>query len=182
MAWGRAVVAVGVAALGLLAVDPAVHRGAAQAASCAVWSVSNEDDVTAHNLTASACSSAADDSTAVGFQCTDRPQLRYYPMTDDPTLHLTRGMRVAVTFGVDPDSVVETMRYDEANGVFSATIKNGDPVLVLLQSGGPLVVSSDALGSHTFRLLGSTAAIGTVLARCGRHLPKGPVPPPAVSQ
>jgi|GEM_PF-6566969 len=177
MAWGRVIGLGGVAALGLVIAGPVAPVPVARAASCAVWAVSMEDDTTSKNLTASACSSSADDTTAVGFQCTDRPQLRYYPGDDAPD-HLTKGMRVSMTFAVDPDSVVETMRYDEASGAFYAKIGNADPVFALLQTGGPLVVSSDLLGSHTFRLLGSTAALTTIMARCGRPLPNPPMPAP----
>ena len=164
-----------VLALGLNAAAPVMPAGTAVAMAaggqCAIWSVALEDDTTSKNLTASACSSTADDSAAVGFQCPGRPQLRYYPGDTAPE-HLAHGKRVTLTFAVDQDSVAETMRYDEVNGVFWTTIGDNDPVFRLLQSGGPLTVTGDTLGTHTFRLLGSTAAISTVMERCGRHWPR----------
>lgn len=162
------------ACFGLL--PPAMHlAGTAQAVSCAVWSADPEDDFNSTNLTASACSSTADDSAAVGVQCPGTPQLRYYPGDDAPA-NLVEGSKAVVTFAVDPDSVKKTMRYDNLNGVFFVKIKPRDPVFALLQSGGPLVVSGDALGSHKFRLLGSTKAIATVLAGCGVKLDSGAAP------
>ncbi|MDR3475787.1 MAG: hypothetical protein P4M09_29430 [Devosia sp.] len=154
--------------------------GAALAqSSCVIWSAADEDDSTATNLTASACSSTADDSTAIGFQCPDKPQLRYYP-SDDAASQLRKGTRAAVTFAVGDATVAKTMRYDDLNGVLWVTIRPKDPVMDLLRLGGPLVVSGDAVGSHTFRLLGSTAAIASVLTQCG-HQPGAALKPPAAN-
>jgi hypothetical protein len=147
-----------------------LNSTASAQSSCAVWSTAGEDDLGTTNLTASACSSTADDSTAIGFQCPGKPQLRYYPSADVAS-QLRKGTRALLTFAVGDATVARTMRYDDLNGVLWASIKPKDPVLDLLRSGGPLIVSGDAVGSHTFRLLGSTAAIASVLAQCGHHQP-----------
>ncbi|MEO8883507.1 MAG: hypothetical protein ABI377_08880, partial [Devosia sp.] len=118
------------------------------------------------NLTATACSSTADDSTAIGIQCPDKPQIRYYPGGDAPAAIANR-TSVAMTFAVGDDGTIKTMRYDALNGVFSAPISATDSVLSLLASGGPLDVTSDLLGTHRFRLVGSTTAIGAVFTACG---------------
>jgi len=165
-AFALAVLVLGSASLGPLAtVAPALAQSA-----CMRWNAAGEQDfsrarVSKTNLTATACSSTTDDSTAVGVQCPGRPQIRYYPGGDAPAAIANR-TSVAMTFAVGDDATVKTMRYDALNGVFSAPISATDPVLSLLVSGGPLDVTSDLLGAHRFRLIGSTTAIGAVFAAC----------------
>jgi hypothetical protein len=149
---------------------------------CAVWSAAAEDDGDANNLTATACASTADDATAIGIQCPSAGQVRYYPQADDLPKGIKRGSKETLDFGVDLDHVTKVMNYDDANGVFFSALKKSEPLLTLLQSGGPLIVSSADLGSHTFRLLGSTAAMQLVFDGCD-HPPKAaPVPVPDLPQ
>jgi len=166
------VLALAVLVVGQAATVPLVMATPALAQSaCMRWNAASEQDfssakVSKTNLTATACSSTADDSTAIGVQCPGRPQIRYYPGGDAPT-GIASKTSVAMTFAVGDDGTIKTMRYDALNGVFSAPISAADPVLSMLVSGGPLDVTSDLLGAHTFRLIGSTTAIGAVFAGCG---------------
>lgn len=145
--------------------------------NCAVWSTYNEQDGKASNLTATACSSTQDDSSAVGFQCSARrPQLRYYP-GEGAQQQLANNADMTVTFAVGDDTLPKLMHYDGTSGAFFVNIGKTDPALQMLQSGGPLDVSSDTLGTHRFRLLGSTAAIAAVMGRCGVKNYIGPPPP-----
>jgi hypothetical protein len=165
------VMALAVLVTGQAAVLPLVVATPAMAQSaCMRWNAAGEQDfssakVSKTNLTATACSSTADDSTAIGVQCPGRPQIRYYPSGDAPA-GIANKTSVAMTFAVGDDANVKTMRYDALNGVFSASMSAADPVLSLLVSGGPLDVTSDLLGTHRFRLIGSTTAIGAVFAGC----------------
>ena len=166
------VLALTVLVVGQAAVMPLVAATPAMAQSaCMRWNAAGEQDfssakVSKTNLTATACSSNADDSTAIGVQCAGRPQIRYYPGGDAPAA-IANKTNIAMTFAVGDDGTIKTMRYDALNGVFSAPMSSTDPVLSLLVSGGPLDVTSDLLGTHRFRLIGSTTAIGAVFAGCG---------------
>ena len=165
----------GLSAPGLMMGLPAYAQS-----NCAVWSTYNEQDGKASSLTATACSSNQDDSSAVGFQCSaKRPQLRYYP-GEGAQQHLANNADMTVTFAVGDDTLPKLMHYDGTSGVFFVNIGRTDPALQMLQSGGPLDVSSDTLGTHRFRLLGSTAAIAAVMGKCGVKNYIGPPPPAPV--
>lgn len=160
---------------------PVAGTGPAEAqisGNCQIWTTSQEDDgAGGTHLTASACAAAADDSTAIGVQCPRQPQIRFYP-NDQMQATITRDNAVLpVDFSVGDDTVTKPMRYDLANGVFWATVRASDHLFDLLQSGGPLDASNDVLGTHRFRLVGSTGSIGMVLAACRQKLkPLPPVP------
>jgi hypothetical protein len=142
-----------------------------------VWSTYDEQDGKATNLTATACASTDDDSSALGVQCSaKKPQVRYYPDSEAQEQLPDRTL-LAASFAVGDDSISKSMRYDRASGAFSVAVKNNDPLLQMLQSGGPLDVTSAPLGTHRFRLLGSTAAIAAVMGKCGVTNYIGPPPP-----
>jgi hypothetical protein len=150
---------------------------AASAASCAIWSTYTEQDGKAANLTATACAATADDSSAVGVQCIGKkPQIRYYPGDGAQPL-VSDGKKLTITFAVGDQSLDKTMRYDGSAGAFTAPMSTSDPLLQMLQGGGPLDLSTDLLGPHRFRLLGSTAAIAAVLGGCHIKSYIGPPPP-----
>jgi hypothetical protein len=158
--------------LTLITVLPARAEGA-----CTTWSTYEEQGTNGSHLTAVACSSTADDSSVVGLQCIGkRPVLRYYP-GNFAQQRLTRRARIDVTFAVGDDGYVKSMLYDPVDGVFSATISKTDPVLGLLQSGGPLDLGTDILGTHRFRLIGSNAAVAVVMQGCGVKDYLAPPPP-----
>jgi hypothetical protein len=173
--FGQAFLVVAAMAGAFPAVQPVEAAPGLAQTSCSVWGTFDEDDGAASNLTAFACGAVADDSTAIGVQCpAGKPQVRYYPTSDDAEA-LRKNARVTMTFTVGDAAVQKTMRFDAANGVFWASFRPKDPLVSLLISGGPLDVSSNVLGTHRFRLVGSTAAIATVLAACKVHID---VPPP----
>jgi hypothetical protein len=174
------VLALAALVIGQAAIAPfAVTSPALAQSACMRWNAAGEDDfsgarVSKSNLTATACASTADDSTAIGVQCPGKPQIRYYPGGDAPAA-IANKASVAMTFAVGEDATVKTMRYDALNGVFFAPMSASDPILSLLVSGGPLDVTSDLLGTHRFRLIGSTTAIGAVFAAC--HVSAGVLTP-----
>jgi len=156
----------------LLAVSPARADGA-----CTTWSTYEEQDVKGSHLTAYACSSTPDDSSVMGLQCIGKkPVLRYYP-GNFAQQQLTRSARIDVTFAVGDDGFIKSMLYDPVDGVFSVPVSKTDPVLGLIQSGGPLDLSTLILGTHRFRLIGSNAAVATVMHACGVKDYLAPPPP-----
>ena len=131
--------------------------------ACTTWTTYEEQDVKGSHLTAYACSSTPDDSSVMGLQCIGKkPVLRYYP-GNFAQQQLTRSARIDVTFAVGDDGFIKSMLYDPVDGVFSVPVSKTDPVLGLIQSGGPLDLSTLILGTHRFRLIGSNAAVATVI-------------------
>src|SRR6185312_586204 len=156
----------------VLATAPARADGA-----CTTWSTYEEQDAKAANLTAIACSSTKDDSSVLGLQCHGKkPELRYYP-GDFAQATIRNNTWLSVTLAVGDEGIIKTMRYNGLDGVFSVTISKTDSVLGLLQSGGPLDLTSATLGTHRFRLIGSNAAVAKVMQGCGIKDYLAPPPP-----
>ena len=157
----------------LVVPSPAFAQG-----NCAVWSTYTEQDGKDSNLTATACASTEDDSAAIGVQCNAKkqPVIRFYP-GDGQQDQIHKG-GLDFTFAVGDQGTIKTMRWNDDDGAFAVVIGRNDVLLQMFQSGGPMDVSTLILGSHRFRLLGSTAAIAAVFGQCGLKKYIGPPPPP----
>lgn len=154
-------IAAGAAAM-LLAARPSA------AASCNGWSAKMEDDEGGKVLTASVCGGPKGDAYLM-LTCFDNPILSY-------DLGAAGGQGEpdasgSFDFKADGKTVTKTLRLEEMYNYLVADLAKADPLLDLLRGKGNLSVSAAKYGEISFPLKGSSAAIGKVLAQCGKSRP-----------
>ncbi|WP_246676068.1 hypothetical protein [Mesorhizobium sp. B2-5-4] len=158
----RYVVAAGALAA-LLGAQPAF------AASCG-WSAKMEEDEGGSVLTASVCGGPKGDAYLM-LNCYDKPVLSYDLGASGQELE--PGTSGAFDFKADGKTVTKTLRLEAMYNYFVVDLAKADPLLDLLRSKGDVSVSAAKYGAINFPLKGSSAAIGKVLAQCGKAKPAG---------
>lgn len=141
----------------------------AAAELCDAWHASMQEDEGGSVLTANACAQGDDTTPGLTVQCFDKVNIRYDLGEKEPVA-LQPGMTARFTFRSGTTVVTEKFDYEDMDAMFAAYVPQTDPLLVLLRSGDRVTVT-DAAGKfrpHGFSLSGSTAAIGKVLAECGK--------------
>jgi hypothetical protein len=147
---------------------PAITPVAA-AETCDAWDASMQEDEGGSVLTANACAGGDDNTPGLTIQCFDKVNIRYDLGEQEPVA-LQPGMTARFTFTSGAKTVTEKFDYEDMDGMFAAYLPQTNPLLALLRSGDRVTVT-DAAGKfrpHDFSLSGSTAAIGKVLAGCGK--------------
>jgi hypothetical protein len=78
------------------------------------------------------------------------------------------GSEADFTFENESTQVKKHMQYEDMDGAFAAYFPPADPIVTLLKTGDEVFVSDSTgnLPAQTFRLKGSSKAIGTVLKSC----------------
>lgn len=151
------------AVLALLAGQPAL------AASCG-WSAGMEEDEGGSVLTASVCGGPKGDAHLM-LTCFAKPVLSYD--LGDAGQQPEPGIRASFEFKAGGKTVNKTLQLEAMYNYFTLDLTRGDPLLGLLRSKGEITISSDRYGVNSFPLAGSGAAIGKVLAQCGKAKPAG---------
>ncbi|MBZ9994346.1 hypothetical protein [Mesorhizobium sp. BH1-1-4] len=138
------------------------------AASCGGWSAKMEEDEGGSVLTASVCGGPKGDAYLM-LNCYDKPVLSYDLGTSGQQLE--PGASGVFDFKADGKTLTRTLQLEEMYGYFVVNLAKADPLLDLLRSKGDVSVSAEKYGSISFALKGSSAAIGKVLAQCGKAKP-----------
>lgn len=143
----------------LQAVQPAL------AASCGGWSAEMEEDEGGSVLTASVCGGPKGDAHLM-LACFDTPVLSY----DLGAIgqQLEPGISGSFDFKADGKTVTKTLQLEAMYNYFVVNLAKADPLLDLLRGKGDVLVSAAKYGQTSFPLKGSSAAIGKVLAQCGK--------------
>ncbi|WP_292148326.1 hypothetical protein [Mesorhizobium sp.] len=82
---------------------------------------------------------------------------------------LEPGISGSFTFKAGDKSLTKKLELEAMYNYFAAELSGpADPLLSLLRGKGDVTVSADKYGAATFPLKGSGAAIGKVLAECGK--------------
>lgn len=149
------------AAVALLAARPAF------AASCGGWSAEMEEDEGGSVLTARVCGPKGD--AQLKLTCFDKPVLSYD--LGDTGQQLEEGISGAFDFKANGKTVTKTLQLEAMYNYFVVDLARADPLLDLLRGKGDVSVSSAKYGQSSFPLKGSSAAIGKVLAQCGKAKP-----------
>ncbi|WP_246680673.1 hypothetical protein [Mesorhizobium sp. B3-1-9] len=137
----------------------------AHAASCA-WSAKMEEDEGGSVMTASVCGGPKGDAYLM-LACFDKPVLSYDLGAGGGQLE--PGISGSFTFKAGGKSVTKKLVLEAMYNYFTADLSGpSDPLLALLRGKGEVAVSDDKYGEISFPLKGSGAAIGKVLAACGR--------------
>ncbi|MDX8466021.1 hypothetical protein RFM26_10050 [Mesorhizobium sp. VK23B] len=137
----------------------------AHAASCA-WSAKMEEDEGGSVMMASVCGGPKGDANLM-LACFDRPVLSYDLGAAGGQLE--PGIRGSFTFKAGGKSVTKKLVLEAMYNYFTTDLSGpADPLLALLRGKGEVRVSADKYGEVSFPLAGSSAAIGTVLAECGK--------------
>ncbi|WP_245470621.1 hypothetical protein [Mesorhizobium sp. M2C.T.Ca.TU.002.02.1.1] len=137
----------------------------AHAAPCA-WSAQMEEDEGGSVLTASVCGGPKGDAHLI-LACFDRPVLSYDLGTAGGQLE--PGTKGSFTFKAAGKSVTKRLVLEAMYNYFTADLSGpSDPLLALLRGKGEVAVSADKYGRMSFPLKGAGAAIGKVLAECGK--------------
>ena len=157
----RYLIVVGVVAA-LQAVQPAF------AASCGGWSAEMEEDEGGSVLTASVCGGPKGDARLM-LACFDTPVLSYDLGATGQQLE--PGISGAFDFKADGKTVTKTLQLEAMYNYFTLQLPKADPLLDLLRGKGDVLVSAAKYGENSFPLKGSSAAIGKVLAQCGKAAP-----------
>jgi hypothetical protein len=138
------------------------------AASCGGWSAKMEEDEGGKVLTASVCGGPKGDAYLM-LSCFDTPVLSYdlgaTGQQPEP------GVSGAFDFKADGKTVTKTLQLEEMYNYFVVNLAKADPLLDLLRGKGEVSVSAAKYGQTSFPLKGSSAAIGKVLAQCGKAKP-----------
>lgn len=145
----------------LLGVQPVL------AASCG-WSAKMEEDEGGSVLTASVCGGPKGDAHLM-LACFDNPVLSYD--LGDSGQQLEPGISGEFDFKADGKTVTKTLQLEAMYNYFVVDLAKADPLLDLLRSKGDVSVSAEKYGDISFPLKGSSAAIGKVLAQCGKAKP-----------
>ncbi|WP_246673351.1 MULTISPECIES: hypothetical protein [unclassified Mesorhizobium] len=151
--------ALAIVALALLA-TPFAH-----AAPCA-WSARMEEDEGGSVMTASVCGGPKGDAHLM-LACFDKPVLSYDLGAAGGQLE--PGIGGSFTFKAGDRSLTKKLELEAMYNYFTAELSGpADPLLALLRGKGEVTVSADKYGAASFPLKGSGAAIGKVLAECGK--------------
>lgn len=153
-------------AAGALAISLGVQS--AFAASCGGWSAKMEEDEGGSVLTASVCGGPKGGAQLM-LTCFEKPVLSYDLGEGGPQLE--PGISGAFDFKADGKTVTKTLQLEEMYNYFVADLEKADPLLDLLRGKGDVTVGSAKYGANSFPLKGSKAAIGKVLAQCGKAKP-----------
>lgn len=137
------------------------------AASCG-WSAKMEEDEGGSVLTASVCGGPKGDAHLM-LTCFDNPMLSYD--LGDSGQQLEPGISGSFDFKADGKAVTKTLQLEAMYNYFVVDLAKADPLLDLLRSKGDVSVSAAKYGNISFPLKGSSAAIGKVLAQCGKAKP-----------
>ena len=145
--------------LALLATLPA------NAASCA-WSARMGEDEGGSVMTASVCGGPKGDAHLM-LACFGKPVLSYDLGAAGGQLE--PGISGSFTFEAGGKSLTKKLELEAMYNYFTAELSGpSDPLLALLRGRGEVAVSADKYGEISFPLKGSGAAIGKVLAACGK--------------
>ncbi|CDX23671.1 conserved exported hypothetical protein [Mesorhizobium sp. ORS 3324] len=137
----------------------------AQAASCA-WSAKMEEDEGGSVMTASVCGGPKGDAHLM-LTCFAKPVLSYDLGAAGGQLE--PGINASFTFKAGGKSVTRKLDLEAMYNYFTAELSGpADPLLALLRGKGEVMVSAAKYGEASFPLKGSGAAIGKVLAACGK--------------
>jgi hypothetical protein len=137
----------------------------AEAASCG-WNAKMEEDEGGSVMTASVCGGPKGDAHLM-LACFGKPVLSYdlgaAGGNPEP------GVSGSFTFKAGDKSVTRKLDLEAMYNYFTAELSGpSDPLLALLRGKGEVTVSADKYGAASFPLKGSGAAIGKVLASCGK--------------
>jgi len=147
--------------LALLAMQPAF------AAPCG-WSASMEEDEGGSVLTASVRNGPKGDAHLL-LTCFAKPVLSYD--LGDAGQQLEPGISATFAFKAGGRTVTKTLQLEAMYNYFTVELERADPLLDLLRSKGEITVSADKYGANSFPLACSGAAIGKMLAQCGKAKP-----------
>jgi hypothetical protein len=137
----------------------------AYAASCA-WSAKMEEDEGGSVMMASVCSGPQGDAHLM-LACFGKPVLSYDPGAAGGQLE--PGVSADFTFKAGGKSLTKKLELEAMYNYFTTELSGpADPLLALLRGKGEVMVSADKYGVASFPLKGSGAAIGKVLAECGK--------------
>ena len=137
----------------------------AHAASCS-WSAKMEEDEGGSVMMASVCGGAKGDAHLM-LACFGKPVLSYDLGAAGGQLE--PGISGSFTFKAGDKSVTKKLELEAMYNYFTAELSgSADPLLSLLRGKGEVTVSADKYGAASFPLKGSGAAIGKVLAECGK--------------
>ena len=134
------------------------------AASC-TWTAKMEEDEGGSVLTASVCGGPKADAHLM-LVCFDKPVLSYDMGPSGQQLE--PGISGSFTFKGADKSVSKKLDLEAMYNYFTIELSKDDPLLTLLRAKGDVTVTSDKYGENSFPLAGSSAAIGKVLAQCGK--------------
>ncbi|WP_245456951.1 MULTISPECIES: hypothetical protein [unclassified Mesorhizobium] len=138
------------------------------AASCGGWSAKMEEDEGGSVLTASVCGGPKGDAHMM-LTCFDTPVLSYDLGAAGQLLE--PGISGSFAFKADGKTVTKTLQLEAMYNYFVVNLAKADPLFDLLRGKGDVSVSSAKYGEISFPLKGSSAAIGKVLAQCGKAGP-----------
>jgi len=137
----------------------------AHAASCG-WSAKMEEDEGGSVLTASVCGGPKADAHLM-LVCFEKPVLSYD--LGAAGQQLEPGNSASFTFKAADKSITKTLQLEEMYNYFTLELSGPtDPLLALLRGKGDVTVTADKYGENSFPLTKSSAAIGKVLAQCGK--------------
>ena len=149
--------------LAILILALAATQGA-HAASCS-WSAKMEEDEGGKVLTASVCGGPKADAHLM-LVCFEKPVLSYD--LGAAGQQLEPGNSASFTFKTADKSITKTLQLEEMYNYFTTELSKDDPLLALLRGKGDVTVTADKYGENSFPLTKSSAAIGKVLAQCGK--------------
>ncbi|WP_245492485.1 hypothetical protein, partial [Mesorhizobium sp. M4A.F.Ca.ET.020.02.1.1] len=136
----------------------------APAASCS-WSAKMEEDEGGSVLTASVCGGPKGGAHLM-LTCFGKPTLSYDLGEAGP--ELGPGIKASFAFRAGGKTVTKTLVLEAMYNYFTTQFGSTDPLLGLLRGKGEVTVTSDKYGENSFSLADSSAAIGKVLAECGK--------------
>ena len=140
------------------------------AASCSGWNAKMEEDEGGSVLTASVCGGPKGDAHLM-LTCFDTPVLSLDLGATGQQLE--PGISGSFDFKAGGKTVTKTLQLEAMYNYFVVNLAKADPLLDLLRGKGDVLVSAAKYGQTSFPLKGSSAAIGKVLAQCGKAKPAG---------
>ncbi|MER8466820.1 hypothetical protein [Mesorhizobium sp. M1396] len=138
------------------------------AASCGGWAAKMEEDEGGSVLTASVCGGPKGDAHLM-LICFDTPVLSYDVGATGQQME--PGISGSFEFKADGKTVTRTLQLEAMYNYFVVNLTKADPLLDLLRGKGDVSVGAAKYGQVSFPLEGSSAAIGKVLAQCGKAAP-----------
>lgn len=133
------------------------------AAPCG-WTAKLEEEEGGKVLMASVCG-GSNGGAQLTLACFGKPMLSYDLGDSGPQLE--PGI-ASFAFKAGGKAVTKTLQLEEMYNTFTVELSSTDPLLALLRSKGEVTVASGKYGENSFPLAGSSAAIGKVLAQCGK--------------